>query len=79
MGSVGRVLRWPPEERAGCPPWSTASIKRLALMRDWPQGALAWICPPAAEPVRRQEVIRLEFSISPRYFKACASLFAPIQ
>ena len=79
MGSVGRVLRWPSEERVGCPPWSTASIKRLAMMRDWPQGALAWICPPAAELVRQQEALRQEFSISPRYFKSCASLFSSIQ
>jgi hypothetical protein len=79
MGGVGRVLRWPPEERAGCPSWSTASIKRLALTRDWPQGALAWICPPAAKLVRQQEALRQEFSISPRYFKACASLFASIR
>jgi hypothetical protein len=43
---------------------------------DWPDGALAWICPPAAELVRRQDSLRREFSISPRYFKACSALLA---
>ena len=76
---VGRVLRWQSAERAGCLPWSTASIKRLAMMRDWPRGALAWICPAAAELVRQQEALRQELSISPRYFKAYASLLASIQ
>lgn len=79
MGRVAHVLRWPAKERAGFSSWSAASIKRLASMRDWPQGALAWACPPAAELVRQQDTLRQEFSISPRYFKACATLFASIQ
>ena len=49
LARVSHVLRWPPAERACFSSWSTASIKRLALMRDWPNGTLTWICPPAAE------------------------------
>ena len=79
MARVARVLRWPSEERAGFSSWSAASIKRLASMRDWPDGALAWICPPAAELDRLQETLRREFSISPRHFKACVALFASLQ
>ena len=79
LARVSHVLRWPPAERACFSSWSTASIKRLAAMRDWPDGALAWICPPAAQLVRQQDALRREFSISPRYFKECAALFASLQ
>jgi hypothetical protein len=79
MARVAHVLRWPSEERAHFSSWSAASIKRLASMRNWPDGALAWICPPAAELVRQQDSLRREFSISPRYFKACAALLDSIR
>ena len=79
LARVSHVLRWPPAERACFSSWSTASIKRLASMRDWPDGTLAWICPLAAELVRQQDALRREFSISPRYFKACAALVASLQ
>ena len=78
MARVAHVLRWPSEERACFTHWSAASIKRLASMRDWPDWALAWICPAAAELVRKQDTLRREFSISPRYFKECAALFASL-
>lgn len=78
MARAAHVLRWPSEERAHFSSWSAASIKRLASMRDWPDGALAWICLPAAELVRQQDSLRREFSISPRYFKACAALLDSI-
>ena len=55
------------------------SSKSLASMRNLPYGPLAWICPPAAELVQQQEALRREFSISRRYFKACAALFASIR
>ena len=79
MARVAHVLRWPSEERAHFPSWSAASIKRLASMRDGSAGALAWICPPAAELVRQQDSLQREFSISPRYFKACSDLFDSIR
>ena len=79
MARVAHVLRWPSEERAHFPSWSAASIKRLASMRNWPDGALAWICPTAAELVRQQDSLRRELSISPRYFKACAALLDSIR
>ena len=79
IARVAHVLQWPSEERAHFPSWSAASIKRLASMRNWPDGALAWICPPAAELVRQQDSLRQEFSISPRYFKACAALLDSIR
>ena len=79
LARVAHVLRWPSEERTRFSSWSAASIKRLASMRNWPDGALAWICPPAAELVGQQDSLRREFSISPRYFKACAALFASIK
>ena len=79
MARVAHVLRWPQEERACLSSWSAASMKRLASMRNWPDGALAWICPSAAEVVRQQDEFQPELSISPSYFKACAALFASIQ
>ena len=79
IARAAHVLRWPPEERAHLPSWSAATIKRLASIRNWPDGALAWICPPAAELVRHQDALRREFSISPSYFKASAALFASIK
>ena len=75
MAGVAHVLRWPSEERAHFSSWSAASIRRMASTRNWPDRALAWICPPAAELVRQQDSLRREFSISPTYFKACAALF----
>jgi TniQ len=78
MARVAHVLRWPSEERAHFSSWSAASIKRLASMPNWPERALAWVCPPAAELVRRQDSLRRELSISPRYFKACAALLDSI-
>jgi hypothetical protein len=48
-------------------------------MRGWPEGALAWVCPKAADLVRRQDELRREFSISPKYFKAYSALLASIQ
>ena len=79
MARVAHVLRLPCEERACCSPWSAASIKRLAWMHNWPDGALAWICPPAAKLVRHQEALQRQFSISPKYFKAYAALLASIR
>ncbi len=79
LARVAHVLRWPSEQRTHFSSWSAASIKRLASMRNDPNGALAWICPPAAELVRQQDSLRLEFSISPRYFKACAALLDSIR
>ncbi len=75
MARVAHVLRWPSEERAHFSSWSAASIKRMASTRNWSDRALAWIFPPAAELVRQQDSLRREFSISPRYFKACTALF----
>lgn len=63
LAKVAHVLRWSPKERACITSWSTASIKRLASTRNWPDGALAWICPPAAELARKQEELRKQFSI----------------
>jgi len=48
-------------------------------MHFWPEGALAWVCPNAAELVRRQEELQREFSISPSYFKAYSALLLSIQ
>lgn len=79
MATVANVLRQPSEERAGFSSWSAVSIKRMASARNWPDEALAWICPPAAELGRQQDTLQREFGISPLYFKACAALFASIQ
>ena len=79
LAMTAHVLRWPSEERASFSSWSAASIKRLASMGSWTDGALAWICPPAAELVHQQDTLRREFSISPRYFKACAALSTALQ
>jgi len=79
LARVAHVLRWPPAERACFKSWPAASIKRLASMRNGSAGTLAWICPPAAELVRQQDSLQREFSISPRYFKACSALFDSIR
>ena len=79
LGRVAHVLRWAPEARTFHSGGSAASVERLASMRDWPKGALAWVCPIAAELVRRQEELQREFSISPRYFKAYSALLSSIQ
>ena len=79
LARVAHVLRRAPEARTLYSSWSTASVKRLASMHGWPKGALAWVCPKAAELARRQDELRREFSISPSYFKACSALLASIQ
>ena len=79
LGRVAHVLRRAPEARMFHSSWPAASVERLASMRDWPEGALARVCPNAAELVRRQEELQREFSISPRYFKAYSALLASIQ
>ena len=79
LGRVADVFRLAPGMRKLHSSWSAASAKRLASMRNLPDGALAWICPTAAELVRRQDELRKEFSISPRYFKACSALLASIE
>jgi len=79
MARVAHMLLWPSDKRAHFSSWSAASIKRLASMPSWPEGALAWTCPTAAELVRQQESLRREFSISPRYFKACTALLNSIR
>jgi hypothetical protein len=78
MAQVAHILRCPPEQRTYVSPWPSSSVKRLAVTRDWPRGALAWICPKAAMLVEQQETLRQELSISPKYFKACAALLSTI-
>ena len=79
LARVAHVLRWAPEARTFHPSWSAASVERLASIRDWSEGALAWVCPNAAELVRRHDELRRKFSISPRYFKAYSVLLKSIQ
>lgn len=79
LARVAHVLRYAPEVRTLHSSWSIASVRRLASMRGWPNGALDWVCPGAADLLRRQEELRREFSISPNYFKACSALLASIQ
>lgn len=79
LAKVAHVLRQPPANRTFCASWSVASVHRLALMRDWPHGALSWVCPRAAELAQRDDALRTEFSISPRYFKAYSALLASSQ
>ena len=79
LGKVADVLRLAPGMRKLHSSWSAASAKRLASMRNLPDGALAWICPTAAELLRRQDELRKELSLSPRYFKACSALLASIE
>mgnify|MGYP000488716035 CR=1 FL=1 len=76
LGRVAHVFRWAPESRKFQFAGSAASVERLASMRDWPKGALVWVCPIAAELVRRQEELQRKFSISPRYFKAYSALLS---
>lgn len=73
---VADVLRLAPGMRKLHSSWSAASAKRFASMRNLPDGVLAWVCPTAAELVRRQEELLNEFNISPKYFKACSALLA---
>ena len=78
LGQVGHVLRWAPEARTTHSSWSVASIERLAPACGWPEGALAWVCPKAAELVRLKHDLLRKFNFSPKYFKACAALRASI-
>ena len=79
LARVAHVLRRQPVARTFHASWSVASVHRLALVRDWPDGALSWVCPEAAELARREDALRTEFSISPRYFKAYSALLASFQ
>lgn len=79
LARAAHVLRCATEARTHQAPWSSAAVKRLASMHAWPKGALAWVCPSAAELARRQEELRREFSISPSYFKACSALLVSVQ
>jgi hypothetical protein len=45
LARVAHVLRWAPGARTVHASWSSASVKRLASTGDWPDGALAWVCP----------------------------------
>jgi len=79
LAKVAHVLRQPPAKHTFCASWSVASVHRLALMRDWPDGALSWVCPRAAERARLGDALREEFSFSPRHFKAHSALLASFQ
>ena len=76
LARVAHVLRWAPAARTIASSWPSASVERLASMLDWPEGALAWVSPKAAELARRRDELREELSISPRYFKAYSALLA---
>lgn len=79
LAKVAHVLRRPPAKRTFHASWSVAAVHRLALMRDWPDGALSWMCLKADELARREDELRKEFSISPRYFKAYSAMLASFQ
>ena len=80
LGTVAHLLRRTPEARSGLQPWSASMVKQLtwASTDDWPAAALEWICPEAAELVQRQDKLRKEFGVSPRYFRACSALVASV-
>ncbi|RCW63655.1 TniQ family protein [Pseudorhodoferax soli] len=79
LARVAHVLRWALEARTFPASWSSASVKRMASTSGWPQGALAWVCPDAADLVLQQGELRRKHSISPSYFKAYSALLASIQ
>jgi hypothetical protein len=79
LGKVAHVLRTAADVRRPNYSWSSASVQRLASMQAWPDGVLDWVCAKAAELARRDEALRRELSISPRYFKAHSALIASIQ
>ena len=79
LARVAHVLRRLPAARSIHAAWSVAAVHRLALMRDWSDGALSWVCPKAAELARRGDALRTELNISPRYFKAYSALLASFQ
>ena len=80
IGAATGVVRWRCRGRAARTSPAilqrVASVHRLALMRDWPDGALSWVCPSAAEQAQQDDALRTEFSISPRYFKPYSALLA---
>ena len=65
-----------PSQRAAIQSIAVASVHRLASMRDRPAGALNWLCPRASDLALREDALRSELSISPRYFKAYSALLA---
>ncbi|WP_436194528.1 TniQ family protein [Pseudorhodoferax sp. LjRoot39] len=79
LARVAHVLRWAPAARTFQVCWSSASVSRLASTVGWPDGALAWVCPNAADLALRQDNLRREYGISPSYFKARSALLASIR
>lgn len=79
LARVAHVLRWAPGARTFQVSWSSVSVSRLASTVGWPDGALAWVCPNAADLALRQDNLRREYGISPSYFKARSALLASIQ
>ena len=76
LGFIGQLLNTQVTSDERWLAWTTSMTRRLThLARHWPAGALEWICPEAAELVRRQDALQRELGISPRYFQACAALF----
>ena len=76
LATIGSFLSRSPTER-------TTDIRALrALARDllqftldqWPQSAIAWVSPHAAEYRRRCAALRECFSVSPTYFQECKKL-----
>jgi hypothetical protein len=49
------------------------------LMRAWPDGALSWVCPEAAEPARRGGRTAKRTQHLVEVFKACSVLLASFQ
>jgi hypothetical protein len=75
LSKVAHVLQWPAHERRpDIFSWSPASPSRLTSWYAWPEGALAWVCPIAAELVRRKGELRSEFCISRQYYQAYNAL-----
>jgi hypothetical protein len=75
LASVAQVLRCGPQARH-CHRWPSSTVDKLASAptKHWPAGAMAWICPKAAELARRRDELREELGISPRYFRAYSAL-----
>jgi hypothetical protein len=77
LGMVGHVLRHPPGTRIWPRSWPRSVIRKLVgwAHSPWPPGALAWICPQAAELARKEGELLTLYGCSPRYFRACSALF----
>ena len=69
LGEVGELMRRGPKAMASLP---DSSVKQLenGWTTSWPAAALQWICPQAADVMRREHELQPAFGVLQRYVRA---------